>query len=763
MKSIQGINRKLPTIASLVTFLILGVYLFRYSLPLKAFSETLLIYDLIWLDAWSLAFCFIIAVIWLSSFSWRTKALLGLAALSIYGYIEISLILDGTPFSMNAYWGDQKFRLAMITNLKDLGWPSDFYYRQLPLFYPPLLYYALALLARLGSWEAYEMLKIGGLLIYLIGPFVLHFLWRPLVGNVRAWLVVLFTFLIGSFGVPYPLAAPHAFVASVAFIPWWLYYVEQVRRPLATWRFYLTGGIIGAAIFSVYFYPFFLGGFILLLRATVLRWFMFWRPPHFKWGRALGVLAASALLSAPYWLPVLWSVLANGMDRSRGGWHHIDSVGIVVLFQQLTIPGLLSLAGIVFAITRRRRPTCRGLLILAAGLFPFLLLGSILGAVDSPINLAKARDFANVLAGPFIGIAAAAGMRWRSSARTRWIVPVLLWLAVVVLCQHFNVFARHPFVKTARTAHVPEWNTDAEEMAERSGKVSLSGYEELFSFYPIYAYIAANEHYSHPAARFKERYDLLWLLEPLKDQHLFNIALRGNRYDAVDYFMPRAGDGTWDVTVSVSNYPDRHSSKIFRFSKGLTEDSSLFRKEAGDNLFAVLNPPLGVDMSPDTTGPIYDDSLVFLMRAAMIRDHLDEEGRAELDRYLKADWTGWHRLVSPDKPWTFGDSLRLIDFRVGPVGDSLCLMFGFDAPRTVRRRYKVMCHIAAGEEFYNYDFWPSVPTNTWQKWGTYVVRRNIPKPDEDFRCFIGFFDKDFHLPGDFKIDCTGQGEPVRQD
>lgn len=754
MKIPPGSSRKICAILGLAAFLFLAAYLWQYSLPDKDFSNVDLVYDLIWLDAWSLAFCFVLAVVWMSGLSRRTKVMVGLIALGVYGFIEIGMLLDGTPFSMNAYWGDQKFRLAMITNLKDLGWGSDFYYRQLPLFYPPLLYYGLALLARIGSWEAYEMLKIGGQLIYLIGPLLLYFLWRPLLSRTQVWLVVLFTFLVGSLNVPYPLAAPHAFVASVAFIPWWLTWVEQVRPRTNDWRFYLIGGLIGAAIFSVYFYPFFIGGLILLLRLTLLRRSSFWRPNHFKWVRALGVLAASAVLSAPYWLPVLWSVVQNGMDRSRGGWHHIDSVGITVLFQQITVPGLLFLAAVIYALRRPRQPVYRSLLILTGCLFPFLLLGSILGATDSPINLVKARDFANVLAGPFIGLAAAAGLRWRSAGRARWVLPVFLWLAVVIFCHHFNSFGEHKYVKTARTAYVPTWNTDSDEMAVRKGKVFLSGIEELFSFYPIYSYIAANEHYSHPAAHFKKRYDLLWLLEPVKDPNLFNIALRTNRHDPVDYFMPRAGDDSWDLTVSVSNYPDRHSSKIFHFSRGVTADENLFRPERGDNLFAVLEPEELGSSAVERPAPIYDDSLVFLMRAAMVRDHLSDSGQVELDRYLGVDWSGWQQFVNPDEPWAFGDSLRLVDFRAAVVGDSLNLMFGFDAPRTVRRRYKVMCHIAAGDEFYNYDFWPSVPTNTWEKWGTYVVRRNIPRPEGKFRCFLGFFDKDVHLPGDFKIDCV---------
>ena len=140
---------RLGAVVGTVVFLLFGAFLFQYSSATKIFSEKLLIYDTIWLDAWSLAFVLINVVLWLSRLSGRTKALLGVLILGIYGCVEIAVIFDGTPFSSYAYWGDQKFRQAMVLKFMELGYPVDFYYKGLAPFYPPVLYLVFAGIGKL--------------------------------------------------------------------------------------------------------------------------------------------------------------------------------------------------------------------------------------------------------------------------------------------------------------------------------------------------------------------------------------------------------------------------------------------------------------------------------------------------------------------------------------------------------------------------------------------------------------------------------------
>lgn len=248
----KRMSRHAVTGIGLFGYALLAAYLLKYSLISAGFNEERFITDHIWLDSWAMMFFAIVVVIWRSGFSWRSKGLLILAALSVYGVVEIALMYAGTPYGLNAYWGDMQFRIAMI--LKFIGFlkPGDFYYKALPAFYPPLYYFLLSVYARLFTIEAYKMLKIGSMLIYAFGPFLLYFFWRKLVSPFQAFLVTLSTFLICSFSGSSIQSVPHAFLANSFFIPWWLFFVERIGHSRKSWRFYLEGGIIGAAIFSTY-------------------------------------------------------------------------------------------------------------------------------------------------------------------------------------------------------------------------------------------------------------------------------------------------------------------------------------------------------------------------------------------------------------------------------------------------------------------------------------------------------------------------------
>jgi len=229
---LKSINWKAYRIlaAPIILFILGGCYLFFGALETKIFTEELLIWDCIRLDFWALLFCFVIIFIWRSGLSWQSRSVLLLSSLAIYALVTVGLIFDGTPFSINAYWGDQKFRTAMIAKYLSFGNFTDVFYRGLPPFYPPLYYFLLSLYARVFSIEAFKMIKIGNLLIYLFGPFILYFLWKRLVSPLQAFLITFFTFLFCSLGKITPLVSPHAFIGNTVFIPWWLYYIERVKN-----------------------------------------------------------------------------------------------------------------------------------------------------------------------------------------------------------------------------------------------------------------------------------------------------------------------------------------------------------------------------------------------------------------------------------------------------------------------------------------------------------------------------------------------------
>jgi len=244
-----------------------------------------------------------------------------------------------------------------------------------------------------------------------------------------------------------------------------------------------------------------------------------------------------------------------------------------------SLPGLLFLASLVYALRRPQTNLNRGLLLITGTTTAYYLLGTFLGGFYSPVNLIKANEFAIILAGPFIGLSLAGLLRWsRLKPKMQYAVPVLALLLVAVFLHNFNVHAKSKIVRTARTTAVPTWNLDPGEMSKRKSSVFLTANEALYAFYPVYAFIANNEHYSHPASNFKDRYDFLNLLQENKEPYIFNLALRHNIFDPVDYFMPRDNKGRFVIPVSLSNYPNKFTSKQLTFDKSLVADTTLFIK-----------------------------------------------------------------------------------------------------------------------------------------------------------------------------------------
>ncbi|HEX2896934.1 MAG TPA: arabinofuranosyltransferase, partial [candidate division Zixibacteria bacterium] len=349
-------NRILPVILG-SAFVIFGISLFVNSHSTKPFSEELLIYDLIWMDAWSLAFLGILITFWVSKLGRNEKVIYCIGLLSIYLVVATSLILNGTPFYLFGFWGDQSFRQAMILKFADLSMPSDYYYKDLPPFYPPLYYYLQAIFARVFSVEAYKMSKLGQILIFAILPLVHFYFWRRIVAPIQAGFITLLAFLYSNYAGALQFFSPHSFITYALFIPWWLYYIERVTKPISSWKFYVIGGVIGALLFATYFYAFFIGGVSLLLRLVYDRIPLIKKKiGGFTHIGAFKVLIVSAVFSSPYWLPVLISIISNGIDRSRGGWYHIGYPGLDIQFVKVSIEGVALLVGTVFIFRRLKRP-----------------------------------------------------------------------------------------------------------------------------------------------------------------------------------------------------------------------------------------------------------------------------------------------------------------------------------------------------------------------------------------------------------------------
>lgn len=751
MHSKQSKVSRLLAGSTLLAFMIFAVYLYCYTVTEKFYSEAQIARDMMWLDAWLLAFMITLLAVVLSKFRWKHRALLAVTALSVYGFIAANLMLNGTPFGFNAFWGDQTFRQAMILKFMTVGWFGDFFYNGLPMFYPPVFYGLVSLWGRLFSVEAFELLKTGSLLIYLVFPYILYYAWSRLVSPRRAFFITVSCLLICAFARATPFTSPPAFLGNLLFVPWWLFYIEQVKRPVANWKYYVGGGLIGSVIFATYPYCFFIGGLLWVLKSIC------WtrrkasaacsaeRGPLRGWS----VLVLSAVASSWYWGPALLSVIQFGSKPSDQEWYHLGHPGLPFPFLELSLIGALSVAGIAYAMCRRSTRLFRGLLHLLAVTLLFYMVGSILGALDHPVNVPKSTEFMRFMLGPLVGLAVVGVWRiCRHQPGMRTVMLVVASLSLLVFLNQFNSLTRGGLVKKARSATLPTFAFGPNETSVK-GAVFLAANPLLPAFRPVYTFIATNQHYSHPASRFMQRYELLYLLQGIEEPRLFNLALRYNIFDKVDYFWPKYDDAQLVLSVLLSNYPNRSYLKTLKFSPRVVSDPKLFDRRNSDHLYALKDwPPEYYRAHWSRTFGSTSDSVKQVFRLLLIENSLNEVGRRRLEALTGYDGSEWVDLNADEPSFEFDKNLSLCAARSVTVVDSTYLLLAIRIDLDINKDYKLFLHLygQSGEEtFYNFDFWPQERTTSWKKGDIVLCCRAFPTPPESCKFIVGFFEGDTRM------------------
>ena len=721
-------------------FLALAVALFLTSLFPKIHTEKQLIYDLIWLDAWGIFFVVLLAMWWRAPLTLRLKGFMGAVGTGIYAAVTIALFFDGSSFGYNAYWGDGKFRIAQILHFMVFGWGTDFFYKDLPTFYPPAYYYALASIGDFLSIKAHEAVRVGHLLVAFFMPICLYYLYRRIVAPVTAALIALASMLIAPVGASYFLLTPHQFIGDALFLPWWLVFVEGVGTSRRRWWHLVSGSLLGAVIFATYFYPFFIVAFLLLLKIAlgpVVKW---WRWTRRQWTDALAVMIGAAIISSPYWFPVLRSIVAHGIDRSRGGWHHLDSPGVDFAFLQFTLAGAVALAGILYLARRPGRPIHRAILMLFSSSLLFYLFGSITGAVGPEFNLIKLHDLVSIIAAVPAGLLAATALRWsRRQGRSRYVTYVLATAICLVLVGQLHSLARHQGIITARTAKAPTFGLSEKSATALAGKVVLTGHEELFSFYPAFTFIAQNEHYSHPAAQFASRYEFLAHLSQVRNPYLFAAALAHNRFSEVDYFFPLLEKGKYLMRISFSNYPDRHITKQITFAPDVLADTLVVRPTDSRDLYEISREQLSPLTDRRWTINPSDHAFSSLL-STHLRPYLSDEGQV-LVRAHAEHVSSPVTEVQPNLPANLVDSVQVLSIDLVPTGDSTllavrCMILGHLDPDL-----RLWCHVTdTRRPFSNLDMRFPSRSSSYSAWDLVYLTRWIPSSIAGDTISLGLWD-----------------------
>jgi len=113
--------------------------------------------------------------------------------------------------------------------------------------------------------------------------------------------------------------------------------------------------------------------------------------------------------------------------------------------------------------------------------------------------------------------------------------------------------------------------------------VVLTDLTDLSSFLPIYIFNTSDAHYSHPAALFNDRADLLKQLSRESDPDLFALAFTHNRYDRIDYVALQGTSESLTYGYLADAFPLGVSSVSLKFPTSQF-DSNAFTEVGNDSV-----------------------------------------------------------------------------------------------------------------------------------------------------------------------------------
>jgi galactan 5-O-arabinofuranosyltransferase len=572
-----------------------------------------------WLRVWVFAiFAIAAAVVWRAK---DTELKLDVVAVLI-GLCLAGIVLLGlknTSYGLNGIGGDQGLQTAQVTAFASFPGAVDFAYKDLPPFYPPAYFLLLGKAAGLLGIEPYRMLKFGLIAVAFVLPVLVHFFWAWLRPRTLALAPIVSTVLYQDWYKPYE------WLALVLFIPWWLHFVDGVggEKNKRSFAWLVVGSLIGAVLFSTYYYWFFIGAIALAVRYLVRNTVAgdqvdkTWKV----WRQRFLMLGGAAFLSFPYWWPLVFSMASAGSWNSLQNRYFMEEFNVLHLpFLEFSLLGFVSLAGLAYLLSSfQRNRLSFGLLVLVFAAYVWQLLGYVAFLADIPLLTFKARELVVYVLGlsAMLGVIDWLPVVWKSAARRRLHGPILagaLVVAVLFFGQALVAgFAEHPLLPPAREAAYPSKMLEDYKAIVGDGpkgRVLLAdGAAAGLSIYlPVHQYLSWAAVFSHPAGQYYERVEFLQLLSKVESPGWFAAALMNNRYDSIDDIIMLPHDGySFGYLPESFPYPSKTEHILFSAE---SFDPAYFSVEGAVDEFELIRPIYTANPLSDLPAPqAYDPTV----------------------------------------------------------------------------------------------------------------------------------------------------------
>jgi len=486
----------------------------------------------------------------------------------------IALFLGLTYFviiqqSHLTWWGlegDEIFVTSFLERVASGQFFTDFFYANLPPFYPPLYFWLVGGVGFLFKLNGIQAAQLGVTLVLFITPLLVYFwqkrYWQNFKKeNLEGWKLVLaplLIFVVEDWSAI--ILKPYEFISAVLAVFWTTFLLQDLQLKNLNLKKLIFYGITGGLLFLTFYFWFFL----ILLAAVLFKLFSSSKTSYYFGNLALITLII-ILLSLPFTLPLLLSYLSFGSENWQPAFFVPADLNLYLPFLQFSIFGLVSLIGLLTMIIYWQRPYVRALLILLISTYLWQLISLITITFFSvPFEPAKPFLF---LSGAVLSISAAYGIGEFIGARIKQknVINGLAILGWIILATQLlgGSYLDDPKVQQQllimKQGPREEFMNLIEELKNIEGIKDLtilsSGMSQLSAYLPLNNYISYNAHYSHPAANFSQRYYFISGLSKSVSADDFYQKIKNPPFEPIDALLLFKNVDKYPFYFWIDDYP----------------------------------------------------------------------------------------------------------------------------------------------------------------------------------------------------------------
>ncbi len=384
-------------------------------------------------------------------------------------------------------------------------------------------------------------------------------------------------------------------ITAALFLPWWLHFIEGINRPRqVSWRWWLAGAMIGGLLFMTYYYWFFVGG-LASLAMILIEWRTASGDRKSLWNALrsrIVITAGAAIVASPYWLPLLFSLLSQGMQSAQNAWFGLRHADLASAYGTNWLETLIALAGVFGLGVLWNRRRCRSLIAFFVAALVMLLLDRLMNVAGASLQTRKILELGHVFAAAPAGLLVAflASRSYQASWAKSGLLALVCLLTLLAANRHTEI--RHdPKYEIGINQRVPKADLAVLSSVETRHRIFLTNYYIGCCYLPYYIFIHPNNMTAHPASQYDRRVDFLEASAAIEEPELLAYVLTHNRYDPIDYVYLPLNDttGRFELSLALTYFNRGATTKLIQFNADHTVVPSVFVPRHRRGLFE-LNP-----------------------------------------------------------------------------------------------------------------------------------------------------------------------------